>query len=424
MDKELVNALRLYLSRRGAKQALLEQIKREGYEISPSLLSQILSGKRPLAGHLEEVIRQVLGLKEEERVAFEAKEKKPGFFWDFLYNYLDSSDIFRKTLQKREWDRAWNVAVALLRGWKDFLPDLSPKLSWVRVRVVEDALLATSLACIIDALGPAALFLLWARREALRISLEDCQDYIRLTDSCLDAELFQCMLDLNLMGTEASFYQNLRNWRQAYERREQILNRVPKLKLPEPLAAYYQVGAQIGQLLVLPRIPRFSIRGAIQLVEQIRRELDVRDWTALTEIPGFPAFNVNRFRAEARFYAHRGFLMACARYGGDWIRTGERIAQANMEELNRIQDPLLQCSFLRAYAEYRWSLERPDWEGGLEAMKKSLEIAEQHRLRSQRRKIADEIKQSMPRAMDQAKILQQFLEKHNLADSSHLFGKG
>lgn len=407
---ELVQALHLYLSARGAKQALLERMKEEGWEFHPSHLSHILSGRRPLAGHLREAILQALELPH--------LEEHPSLP---LEDYLDLSDRFREKLQKGEWHGAWRLVIGFLPREKASLHKIP---SWARVRFVEDALLAVSLACLIDALGPAALFLSWARQEIPRISREGYANYIKQTGSRLDAKLFQRMLDLSLRGTEATFYHNRRSWRRAYELRGQILAIASKAsKLPEPLAAHYRVGAWIGQLLALPRIPRFSIREAIRLIEQIRWELEVKDWSALTEIPGFSTLDIHRFRAESLFYAHRGFLMACARYGGDWIRTGERIAQANMGELNRIQNPLLQCSFLRAYADYRWSLERPDWEGGLEAMKQALEIAEQSSLPSQRRKIAEEIRQAIPHARGRAKILQRFLEEHNLTESFPLFGK-
>ncbi|WP_448592803.1 hypothetical protein [Thermoflexus hugenholtzii] len=409
----LREALERCLSPRGAKARMAREAA-----ISPALLSRFLHGQRNGRELLDRLLDR--GLKE---LGIEEIWKRYnwacGFYRDsdiedewFLQ---DLSDELMDLLRKGRHNAAWKIASDLLPTMWGFIIAKGRRLApWFRPLFVETVLATAGLFAEEGDLGPLSLFQTWAWRAFHESSGEEFAAYLERSGSRMDMETLRLHMFLSLKGAEASLYQNLGAWRRAWEIRAEILE--GPLKGPVSLIQRHRLGARVGQLLVLPRLPRFSIREALRLIHQIREDLE-RDRPLEPLLP-----DPERMRLETEFYANRGLLMAYARYGGDWLRDAERIVRINRDLEPRISSPLLKCSFYRAWADYLWRREPPGWRESVEVLDRALAVAEGSGLTSQRLKIAAEIRGELIKAKDPAglSLLRRFAEERGLLQEKGL----
>lgn len=405
----LREALERYLSPRGARTRMAMEAA-----ISPALLSRFLHGQRD-ARELSGRILAKLGLEEIR----EQYNRACGYYqaWgiDGEWDLWDSSNALMDQLRNGRHNEAWMMACGLLPAMWGLITTKGRSLApWFRPLFVETVLAAAGLFAEKGDLGPLSLFQAWAWRAFHESSREEFAAHLEHSGSAMDVETLRQHLFLSLKGAEASLYQNLGAWRRAWEIRAEILE--GPLRGPASLIRSHRLGARVGQLLVLPRLPRFSIREALRLIHQIREDLG-RDWTRESWLP-----DPERMRIETEFYANRGLLMAYARYGGDWLRDAERLVRINRDLEPRISSPLLRCSFYRAWADCLWRREPPGWKESVEVLDRALAIAGESGLTSQRLKIAAEIHAVLRKTKDRAalSLLRRFVEERGLLEEKSL----
>jgi hypothetical protein len=406
-EEWLREALKRYLSPRGAKARAAREAA-----ISFAWLSHFLHGRRDARELLDMSIAR-LGIEEvRERYNWACDFYRS---FDGEWELWDQRNDLMDLLRLGRHSEAWGMAYGLLPEMWGLIIAKGRRLApWFRPLFVETVLATEGLFAEKGDLGPLSLFQTWAWRAFRDISREEFAAYLKRSGSEMDVETLRQHMLLSLKGAEAMLYQNLGAWRRAWEIRAEILE--SPLKGPASLIHYHRLGARVGQLLVLPRLPRFSIREALRLIHEIRGDLG-RDWPSEPWLP-----DAERMRLETEFYANRGLLMAYARYGGDWIRDAERMVRINRDLEPRISSPLLKCSFYRAWADYLWHRDPPGWRESVEVLDRALAVAGESGLTSQRLKIAGEIRMVLVKAKDPAglPLLQRFAEERGLLQEKSL----
>lgn len=384
--REARRALRLYLSPRGAGAALAK-----GMGIPHASISHALHGRRDARRLLQDAslrmnVRDMLEAHEQARGGAAEQSPDDDDFWTEIW--LKSDDLKGKA-QRGPHDEVVEGASRLLPEMWALIEGGGRLPPGVRPMFVDTALVVAGSLQEKGELGKLALLLSWAQEAFPRIPKEEFLAYVRITGSKMDAETLRQHMRLSLKGCEACFYQNMGAWRKAWEIRAGLLESLERSpRMPASLRDLHRLGLRVGQLTVLPRIPRFSIREALDLIHRIREDL-AREWPKEPWLP-----DPERMRVETAFYANRGLLMAYARYGGDWIREAERLVQINLDLEEGVSSPLLKCSFYRAWADYLWLREPPGYGESLEVRDRALRIADRHGIDSQRLKIAAEVKRA------------------------------